>query len=116
MALSFSLLSTWSESTPRPWAKHYGPLSGVVQFLCVLTVLFSCVSAYRANLFLSLAFVAVGLHQLLAPEMSKREQRELEEKRKEKREKEAGGEYPSVVIMGRLIYVAMNNVAAHFWN
>ena len=91
VALSVSLVGTWGEAAPREDAKHYGALSGAVQFLCVLVVLFGSVSTYRVNYALAAAFVAVAAHQLMAPNMTNAEKNELEQKRKEKREKEAGG-------------------------
>lgn len=61
-----SLAVLWGEKAPRN-IQFYNQLSGLVQFLAILIVVFGSISIYRVNYFVSAVFVALSLHQLLAP-------------------------------------------------
>eukprot|EP00094_Tigriopus_californicus_P008865 TCALIF_08546-PA protein Name:"Similar to PGAP1 GPI inositol-deacylase (Homo sapiens)" AED:0.00 eAED:0.00 QI:577/1/0.66/1/0.5/0.33/3/0/965 len=64
--LSGSLAVLWGENAPRN-LQFYSQLSALVQFLAILIVVFGSISMYRVNYFVSAVFVALSLHQLLAP-------------------------------------------------
>eukprot|EP00095_Tigriopus_kingsejongensis_P011682 maker-scaffold59_size442576-snap-gene-3.32 protein:Tk11682 transcript:maker-scaffold59_size442576-snap-gene-3.32-mRNA-1 annotation:"gpi inositol-deacylase" len=66
IALAGAMATTWGENAPRR-LQFYQQLSVLVQFLAILLVLFGSVSMYRVNYFVSGVFVALALHQLLAP-------------------------------------------------
>jgi type III secretory pathway component EscV len=49
-------------------------VSQLLQFLCVLTLLYGFVNAYRVPYFAAAALCVVALHQVLAPEKQKEQQ------------------------------------------
>ena len=76
VALSASLVMTWATEdggAPR-MVKFYDRISGLLQFLAVLVVLYGSVSIYRVNYFVCLAFTALSLHQVAAPKRNLEEE------------------------------------------
>ena len=78
VAMASAMVATWGDRAPRARAAFTNRLAQALQFCCILIVLYGSVSLYRLNYFLAAAFAVLGLHQLLAREMTKEEVDERE--------------------------------------
>lgn len=58
---SFPVLWKSPQNTSKTWNKTFG---NVIQLLCILTLLFGCVSVYRVNYFLIATVIILCIHQL----------------------------------------------------
>ncbi len=66
LVLCLTLPFLWGDNLPNIRLNNYNTLSGVVQFLAVLTLLYGSLTVYRVNYFVSAVFVATAAHQMLA--------------------------------------------------
>jgi ABC-type methionine transport system permease subunit len=95
-----SLAATWGDRAPRLNARGYGRLAQLTQAACIFLAMYGSVSLYRAPYFVAAALVAVGVHQLIATDLSPEELQKREEEKAERTARQLAREASGAPVSG----------------